>query len=91
MASADFHTDIPQPLDLGSLAASAWISSGITHVLRPLPAGYTCIPSVTVSGSSIVADSPEIHASHPIPVRQAGALLSASSIEVVAFPDLPSC
>ena len=36
--------------DLGSLAASAWISPGITHVLRPLPAGYTCIPSVTVSG-----------------------------------------
>ena len=33
----------------------------------------------------------EIHASHPIPVRQAGPLPSASSIEVVAFRDLPSC
>lgn len=34
------------------------------------------------------ADPPEIHASHPIPVRQAGVLLSASFIKVVASLDL---
>ena len=79
-ASADFCAPVPKPLDFGSTQAGAQTSRGKTRDLHSM-----CLPHLHVVRSGDIgfgSRCPLAHrrrASHAIPVRQAGALPSASS------------
>jgi hypothetical protein len=80
MASADFLTSLPTPLDLGSTLAPVRISPGITHppsrlYLSDLRHSVPC----KLRALTIFAALPRWAASYPLPVRQASALPPASS------------